>query len=62
MFDLVSGYKHVEGPPDPKMSLAELRKAGYLLSDKAWLNVTIPFELHRILPDALSRGFYFWKV
>ncbi|KAF9454745.1 mitochondrial alternative oxidase [Macrolepiota fuliginosa MF-IS2] len=38
MFDLVSGYKHVDGPPDPNMSLAQLRKAGYLLSDQAWLN------------------------
>ncbi|KAJ3515391.1 hypothetical protein NLJ89_g1783 [Agrocybe chaxingu] len=38
IFDLVSGYKHIEGPPDPGMSIAELRKAGYLLSDKQWLN------------------------
>jgi len=37
IFDFVSGYKHVEGPPDPKMSIAELRKAGYLLDDKQWL-------------------------
>jgi len=37
IFDLVSGYKHVEGPPDPKMTIAELRKAGYLLDDKQWL-------------------------
>lgn len=39
IFDRVSGYKHVDGPPDPKMSIAELRQAGYLLDDKAWLNV-----------------------
>ncbi|KAF5360399.1 hypothetical protein D9756_004761 [Leucocoprinus leucothites] len=38
IFDLVSGYKHVDGPPDPKMSISELRKAGYLLDDKAWLS------------------------
>jgi len=37
IFDFVSGYKHVEGPPDPKMTIAELRKAGYLLDDKQWL-------------------------
>ncbi|KAF9013460.1 alternative oxidase [Cyathus striatus] len=41
MFDLVSGYKHVERPPAPGMSLEGLRKAGYMLSDKQWL--------HRIL-------------
>ncbi|KXN88209.1 Alternative oxidase, mitochondrial, partial [Leucoagaricus sp. SymC.cos] len=38
MFDWVSGYKHVDSPPDPKMTIAELREAGYLLDDKAWLN------------------------
>ncbi|TFK40604.1 alternative oxidase-domain-containing protein [Crucibulum laeve] len=40
-FDFVSRYKHVEGPPDPNMSLEQLRKAGYMLSDRQWL--------HRIL-------------
>jgi hypothetical protein len=44
IFDFVSGYKHVEGPPDPKMSLAELRKAGYLLDDKQWLTVSFVSE------------------
>jgi hypothetical protein len=39
MFDWVSGYKRVDGPPDSKITLAELRKAGYLLDDKAWLEV-----------------------
>ncbi|KAJ3568113.1 hypothetical protein NP233_g5925 [Leucocoprinus birnbaumii] len=38
MFDWVSRYKHIQGPPDPKLSITELRKAGYLLDDKAWLN------------------------
>ncbi|KAF8158328.1 mitochondrial alternative oxidase [Crassisporium funariophilum] len=37
-FDFVSGYKHVDGPPDPGMTVAQLRKAGYLLDDKQWLN------------------------
>lgn len=40
MFDLVSGYKHVTIPPDEKMTLEELRKAGYLLDHHAWLGVS----------------------
>jgi len=46
MFDWVSGYRHVDGPPDPQMSIAELRKAGYLLDNKAWLNVSYKFSLY----------------
>jgi ubiquinol oxidase len=52
IFDFVSGYKHVEGPPDPKMTIAELRKAGYLLDDKQWLTVSAiseyPLDLSRL--------------
>jgi ubiquinol oxidase len=40
MFDLVSGYKHVTIPPNEKMTLEELRKAGHLLDHHAWLNVS----------------------
>ena len=39
LFDLVSGYKHIEKPPAPGMTIEELRKAGYLLSDRQWLEV-----------------------
>lgn len=39
MFDFVSRYKHVDTPPTPGMTIEELRKAGYLLSDKQWLDV-----------------------
>ena len=39
IFDFVSRYKHVESPPTPGMSIDEMRKAGYLLSDKQWLDV-----------------------
>jgi hypothetical protein len=39
IFDFVSGYKHVEKPPAPGMTIEELRKAGYLLSDRQWLEV-----------------------
>jgi hypothetical protein len=41
LFDLVSGYKHIEKPPVPEMTIEELRKAGYLLSDKQWLEVSL---------------------
>lgn len=37
LFDFVSGYKHIEQPPAAGMTIEELRKAGYLLSDKQWL-------------------------
>ena len=39
IFDLVSGYKHVQIAPDEKMTVQQLRKAGYLLDDRQWLNV-----------------------
>jgi len=39
-FDLVSGYKHKPLPPDGNnMSLDELRRGGYVLTEKAWLRV-----------------------
>ncbi|KDR82729.1 hypothetical protein GALMADRAFT_238234 [Galerina marginata CBS 339.88] len=38
MFDFVSRYKHVEKPPAPGMTIDELRKGGYLLSEKQWLD------------------------
>ncbi|KAG8930705.1 hypothetical protein FRC02_003760 [Tulasnella sp. 418] len=36
-FDLVSGYQHKEIPPNSTMSLEELRKGGYALSEVQWL-------------------------
>ncbi|KAF9267515.1 mitochondrial alternative oxidase [Marasmius fiardii PR-910] len=37
-YDFVTGYKHKTIPPGKEMTLAELRKEGYLLDDKAWLS------------------------
>ncbi|KAF9046402.1 alternative oxidase-domain-containing protein [Panaeolus papilionaceus] len=36
-FDIVSGYKHPTGPPEPGMTVEELRKSGHALSPKQWL-------------------------
>jgi len=37
-FDLISGYKHKDIPPDSKMSLEELRKKGYVMDEAQWLS------------------------
>ncbi|KIK69608.1 hypothetical protein GYMLUDRAFT_33984 [Collybiopsis luxurians FD-317 M1] len=36
-YDLVSGYKHKEIPPGANMTLEQLRKEGYVLDHKQWL-------------------------
>ncbi|KAJ3717038.1 alternative oxidase [Lentinula raphanica] len=36
-YDLVSRYKHKTIPPDSNMTLEQLRKEGYVLDDKQWL-------------------------
>ncbi|KAF8879887.1 alternative oxidase-domain-containing protein [Gymnopilus junonius] len=38
IFDWVVGYKHIETPPTPDMTIEQLRKAGYLLTEKQWLD------------------------
>jgi ubiquinol oxidase len=45
-FDFVLGYKHPDKPPSPDMTLDQLRKAGYVLSEKQWLDVRL--HLHAI--------------
>ncbi|EIW80948.1 alternative oxidase [Coniophora puteana RWD-64-598 SS2] len=37
-FDFVSGYKHKPIPPNHDMSLEELQKGGYVLTERAWLS------------------------
>ncbi|KAH8104573.1 AOX, alternative oxidase mitochondrial precursor [Cristinia sonorae] len=37
-FDLISGYKHKEIPPNSSMSLEELRKKGYIMDESQWLS------------------------
>ncbi|GLB38455.1 putative alternative oxidase [Lyophyllum shimeji] len=38
IFDRVSGYKHVDIPPNDAMTVQERRAAGHLLDDHGWLN------------------------
>ncbi|PPR03758.1 hypothetical protein CVT26_005798 [Gymnopilus dilepis] len=38
IFDWVVRYKHIDKPPAPGMTIEELRKAGYLLSEKQWMD------------------------
>lgn len=39
LFDLASGYKHVDGPPPEGLDIVQLRKRGYILSERQWLTV-----------------------
>ncbi|KJA24062.1 hypothetical protein HYPSUDRAFT_39201 [Hypholoma sublateritium FD-334 SS-4] len=54
IFDFVSGYKHVESPPAPGMTIEELRKAGYLLSDKQWLDRILFLETIAGVPGMVA--------
>ncbi|KAF8964210.1 mitochondrial alternative oxidase [Flammula alnicola] len=54
IFDLVSGYKHIETPPAPGMTIEELRKAGYLLSDKQWLDRILFLETIAGVPGMVA--------
>jgi hypothetical protein len=40
-FDVVSGYKYKPIPPGSSMSLEELRKGKYVLSERQWLTVRL---------------------
>ena len=39
-FDIVSGYRHKDIPPDSKMTLEELKKKGYVMDEAQWLSVS----------------------
>lgn len=38
-FDIASGYKHKPIPPNSNMTLEELRKGGYVMDERQWLQV-----------------------
>lgn len=47
-FDLVSGYKHKPIPPNSNMSLEELRKGGYVMTEHDWLNVSVDLMFYSV--------------
>ncbi|KAL4073238.1 alternative oxidase-domain-containing protein [Scleroderma yunnanense] len=54
-FDLVSGYKHKPLPPDGNnMSLEELRRGGYVLTEKAWLRRLLFLETVAGVPGMVA--------
>ncbi|KAH8114645.1 alternative oxidase [Phellopilus nigrolimitatus] len=53
-FDLVSGYKHKEIPAGSTMSLEELRKKGYVMTEKGWLNRVLFLETVAGIPGMVA--------
>ncbi|KAJ7732648.1 alternative oxidase-domain-containing protein [Mycena metata] len=53
-FDVVSGYKHKEIPPGKDMTVAELRKEGYILDERGWLNRILFLETIAGVPGMVA--------
>ncbi|KAE9404009.1 mitochondrial alternative oxidase [Gymnopus androsaceus JB14] len=53
-YDLVTGYKHKEIPPEANMTLEQLRKEGYLLDDKQWLQRILFLETIAGVPGMVA--------
>ncbi|PAV17270.1 alternative oxidase [Pyrrhoderma noxium] len=53
-FDLVSGYKNKQIPVGSTMSVAELRKEGYLMTEKGWLHRIIFLETIAGIPGMVA--------
>ncbi|KAG8743528.1 hypothetical protein FRC10_011919 [Ceratobasidium sp. 414] len=51
-FDLFSGYKYKPIPPGSNMSLAELRKGGYIMTESEWLMKRDAGWIHTLLEEA----------
>ncbi|KAG9125744.1 hypothetical protein FRC07_006403 [Ceratobasidium sp. 392] len=51
-FDLFSGYKYKPIPPGSNMSLAELRKGGYIMTEPEWLMKRDAGWIHTLLEEA----------
>ncbi|KAF5315070.1 hypothetical protein D9619_007299 [Psilocybe cf. subviscida] len=54
IFDLVSGYRHPKHPPTPGMTIEELRKGGYILTDKQWLDRILFLETIAGVPGMVA--------
>lgn len=53
-FDLVSGYKERAVPPNANMSIEELRKGGYALSEQQWLQRILFLETIAGVPGMVA--------
>ncbi|KAJ7609661.1 AOX, alternative oxidase mitochondrial precursor [Roridomyces roridus] len=53
-FDLVSRYKHKEIPADSTLTVAELRKQGFLLDETGWLNRILFLETIAGVPGMVA--------
>ncbi|KAJ6551936.1 alternative oxidase-domain-containing protein [Mycena capillaripes] len=53
-FDVVSRYKHKEIPPGSTMTVEELRKEGYLLDERGWLNRILFLETIAGVPGMVA--------
>lgn len=53
-YDRISGYKHKEIPPDKDMTVAELRKEGYILDVDGWLNRILFLETIAGVPGMVA--------
>ncbi|KAL0064691.1 inducible alternative oxidase 2 [Marasmius tenuissimus] len=53
-YDFFTGYRHKKIPPGSEMTLAELRKEGYLLDDKAWLSRILFLETIAGVPGMVA--------
>ncbi|KAJ7102891.1 alternative oxidase-domain-containing protein [Mycena epipterygia] len=53
-FDVVSRYKHKETPPGSTMTVEELRKEGYLLDERGWLNRILFLETIAGVPGMVA--------
>ncbi|KAI5122449.1 hypothetical protein M0805_008761 [Coniferiporia weirii] len=53
-FNLVSGYKHKEVPPGSTMTLEELRKGGYVSTERVWLHRILFLETIAGIPGMVA--------
>lgn len=61
IFDLVSGYRHPKHPPTPGMTIEELRKGGYVLTDKQWLDVWFLCLILQLSAHMFLSEYCFWR-
>ncbi|KAI0070147.1 AOX-domain-containing protein [Panus rudis PR-1116 ss-1] len=53
-FDFISGYKHKPIPPNSNMTVEELRKGGYIMSEDQWLQRILFLESIAAVPGMVA--------